>query len=94
MSTHIDDHVGVVRKDHECRVCGETIRKGETCHIYRGVDRDIGRYTIYFHEPECWEGSRDWKEWEWESAEPGCVSRDEMRLVASEAAKASTKVVD
>ena len=77
MIQHIDNHVGKVRKPHPCRVCGERIATGESCMIYRGINED-GPYTIYFHD-ECWTGSRDWTEDEWESCGPGDVTRDEMR---------------
>ena len=83
MSVHLDNHVGVVRKPHQCRVCGERIAKGEAGMIYRGIDED-GPYTIYFHH-ECWAGSRDWTEDEWESCGPGDVTRDEIRDAAQAA---------
>ena len=84
--TYIDCHEGKVRKRHLCRVCGEVIAAGEECHIYRGVEDGEGFYTIYFHD-ECWVGSRDWDEMDWEEMWSGEVPREEMR----KAAKAESK---
>ena len=77
-STRIDEHVGRIRKDHECRVCGEIIKKGSECYIYRGVEDGAGFYSIYFHF-ECREYSYDWVECDWETMLPGSISRDEIR---------------
>ena len=76
MSAHIDNHMGKVRKAHQCRVCGARIVAGESCMIYRGTDSD-GPYTIYFHH-ECWAGSRDWDDMDWDTCGPGDVTRAEM----------------
>lgn len=82
--SHISDHETTkTRKMHNCRVCGEIIEPGERCHIYRGIVRGEGPYTIYFH-PECWDGSRDWTVDEWECISPGEVSRAEMAAAAME----------
>lgn len=74
---HVHDKAGTARKAHRCRVCYERIEAGEPCHIYRGLDRDEGYYTLHFHE-DCWANSRDWTLDDWESCPPGSVSRAEL----------------
>ena len=75
---HISNHIGHPRKPHQCRVCGDEIPAKAECMIYRGVENGVGFYTSYFHLL-CWDYSRDWEDYEWESISPGCVSREEMR---------------
>jgi len=69
-------HIGTVRKSHQCRVCGDIIEAGEIAVIYYGVDED-GFHTSYFHRL-CWEYSRDWSESDWDTLNPGSVSREEI----------------
>ena len=76
-STYISDNVGKVHKPHSCRICDERIEKGEKCHIYKGVEDGEGFYTLWFHH-ECWNYSRDFDWWDWESIFPGDVSRKEV----------------
>lgn len=76
-SHHISDKAAKVLKSHQCRVCGDHIEKGETCHIYHGVEDGEGFYTSYFH-PECWDLTRDWDDVDWETMKPGDISRNEV----------------
>jgi len=85
MCTYISDRVAKPRKFHRCRVCYEGIAVGEACHVYRGVARGEGFYTIYFHL-ECWEYSRDWEEQDWETC-PGGISRNEVREALAETSR-------
>ena len=76
-STCIDEHAGRTRKDQQCRVCGEIIKKGAECYLYRGVEDGTGFYSLHFHL-DCREYSGDWDECDWETMGPGSISRDEI----------------
>lgn len=67
MGKFISQKRGIPRKDHTCQVCGSLVQAGRECVIYRGVEEDIGHYTIYMHL-ECRHVSRDWREEDWETA--------------------------
>ena len=73
---HYSDKLVIPKKMHTCRVCGEIIKSGEQCHLYKGIED--GFYTIYFHN-ECWDYSRDWEENDWETCSPGEISRKEIK---------------
>ena len=76
MDTYIRDRQITSRTRHECRVCGDIIKAGETCQSYTGVG-DYGFYTIYSHT-DCWEHSRNWHDDDWDSHTPGTISREEI----------------
>lgn len=76
-TTYISDNVCRVRKPHYCRVCGEKIKKDESCHANRFVEDGVGFYTLYFHH-KCWGYSKDWDYDDWEMCAPGDVTRKEV----------------
>lgn len=59
-----------VRKDHNCRLCGDIIKSGE-------VERSKGLQTLHFHKV-CWNYSREWSESDWEKIKPGDISLDDI----------------
>ena len=76
--SYISDKVVKVRKPHQCRICGEIINKDEICVSYRGVEKDIGFYTIYFHH-ECFDYSNRYIKYdEWDYLTPGNITRQEV----------------
>lgn len=77
--SYISSNTGKARKSHQCRVCGEQIKPGESCVIYRGVEPGEGFYTLHFHQI-CWDYSRDWEDQDWETFGPGAVSRKEIEI--------------
>lgn len=77
MVSYVSDRVGKPIKDHLCRICNEITQKGEECHFYTGVEDVDGFFSLHFHT-ECWEYSRSWDWWDWETMTPGCISRKEV----------------
>ena len=73
----ISEKIVKTRKDQTCRVCGETLPKGGDFVAYKGVEKETGFYTVYFHQ-ECRKYSLDWDEDDWDYANPGVVSRQEV----------------
>ena len=75
---YISHKIGITRKPHQCRVCGDIIDAGESAIIYRGVEDSEGFYTSHFHN-DCWDYSRDWDECDWAGLTPGAISRAEVQ---------------
>lgn len=66
------DQIVKVRKHHSCRLCGESIEKGEICVMRTGTDDGI--HTFYMHK-ECEEATVDWDSDDWEVTSPGEMER-------------------
>ena len=74
----LSEKIGKIRKNQQCRVCGETLLSGSEAIIYKGVDKEIGFFTVYFHS-ECRDYSSCWCEDDWETYSPGsCITRKEV----------------
>jgi len=62
------DNIVIVRKDHKCEYCGETINKGEVAELHKGrapvydgeggVQISIHYYRNYLHGYECGKPNR------------------------------------
>jgi hypothetical protein len=61
------------RKDHQCRLCGETIHAGETCERWSGLHE--GEYFTSHAHPECLAETEDWDLTDWETCSVGDVER-------------------
>lgn len=74
---YISDRVIKTRKQHQCRICGEIINKGEMCHNYKAVETGEGFYTLYFHH-ECFDYADKFIKYdEWDFL-PGTITRQDV----------------
>ena len=76
--THIRDKTIISRKDHRCWICGDTIKKGESCVSRTGADSSEGIFTFYMHELCEKYAHLTFDYYAWEDWEPGEITRQEI----------------